>query len=180
MLFRSVGGGPGCVSARAFGSPPGPSPRCPCSVEKLAQRPNFLRRLRVVPPGRDVAAAPGPPPGDLRRGRRAAFLCVANWVERKGLRDLLDAFARLPPDAATLHLAGDDRADPRYAARLRARLARAKEPLASSRKSATTSHRRFARLIRRFRRERRQLSIDCWPNLLSTVIRRLRKITYGR
>src|SRR5206468_2596889 len=72
-----------------------------------------------------AAAAPGPPPGDLRRGRRAAFLCVANWVERKGLRDLLDAFARLPPDAATLHLAGDDRADPRYAARLRARLARA-------------------------------------------------------
>src|SRR5947209_2861858 len=52
--------------------------------------------LRVVPPGRDVAAAAGPPPGDLRRGRDAAFLCVANWVARKGLHDLLDAFARLP------------------------------------------------------------------------------------
>ncbi len=81
-------------------------------------------RLLVVPPGRDVAAAPGRVPGDLRRGSRAAFLCVANWVERKGLHSLLDAFARLPAEAATLHLAGDDRVDPRYAARLRARLAR--------------------------------------------------------
>lgn len=80
-------------------------------------------RLLVVPPGRDVAAAPGPPPGDLRRGRHAAFLCVGNWVARKGLHFLLDAFARLPADAATLHLAGDDRAEPAYAARLRARLA---------------------------------------------------------
>ena len=81
-------------------------------------------RLLVVPPGRDVAAAPGRAPGDLRRGNRAAFLCVANWVERKGLHSLLDAFARLPAGAGMLHVAGDDRADPRYAARLRARLAR--------------------------------------------------------
>jgi glycosyltransferase involved in cell wall biosynthesis len=80
-------------------------------------------RLRVVPPGRDVAASVGPPPGDLRQGRRAAFLCVANWVERKGVHSLLDAVAGLPADAGTLHLAGDERADPRYGARLRARLA---------------------------------------------------------
>jgi glycosyltransferase involved in cell wall biosynthesis len=52
-------------------------------------------------------------------------LCVGNWVERKGLHSLLDAFARLPADAATLHLAGDDHADPTYAVRIRARLARA-------------------------------------------------------
>lgn len=80
-------------------------------------------RVRIVPPGRDVAAAPGPPPGDLRRGRRAALLCVANWVRRKGIDSLLEAVARLPDDAVTLHLAGDDRAEPGYAARLRARLA---------------------------------------------------------
>src|SRR5919199_4888215 len=79
-------------------------------------------RLLVLPPGRDVAATPGRAPGDLRRGERGAFLCVANWVERKGLHSLLDAFARLPAGDVTLHLAGDDRADPRYAARLRARL----------------------------------------------------------
>jgi glycosyltransferase involved in cell wall biosynthesis len=81
-------------------------------------------RIRVVPPGRDVAAAPGPPAGDLRRGRRAALLCVANWVERKCVLETLEALARLEPDLATLHLAGDDRADARYAATVRARIAR--------------------------------------------------------
>jgi glycosyltransferase involved in cell wall biosynthesis len=79
-------------------------------------------RLRIVPPGRDVAAAVGPPPGDLRRGRRAALLCVGNWVQRKGIDSLLEALAGLPDETATLHLAGDDRAEPRYADRLRARL----------------------------------------------------------
>jgi glycosyltransferase involved in cell wall biosynthesis len=81
-------------------------------------------RLRVVPPGRDVADAVAAPLSDLRQGRPAAFLCVGNWVERKGIHSLLEAFARLPPEAATLHLAGDDRAEARYARRLRARLAR--------------------------------------------------------
>src|SRR4051812_45179783 len=72
----------------------------------------------------DLAPAPGPPPGDLRRGRQAALLCVGNWVARKGIHSLLEAVARLPDGAATLHLAGDPLADPAYAARLRARLAR--------------------------------------------------------
>ncbi|HEX5502772.1 MAG TPA: glycosyltransferase family 4 protein, partial [Thermomicrobiales bacterium] len=58
-------------------------------ADDLAARGVPRARLRVVPPGRDVAAAPGPPPGDLRRGRAAAFLCVANWVARKGLHSLL-------------------------------------------------------------------------------------------
>lgn len=80
-------------------------------------------RILVAPPGRDVAARPGKPPDDLRRGRRAAFLCVGNWVKRKGIDSLLDAFARLPQEAGTLHLVGDDRAERRYAARVRARLA---------------------------------------------------------
>ena len=87
------------------------------------------RRMRVVPPGRDVAAvASGSAARDpqakvkLRRGRAAAVLSVGNWVERKGIHSLLEAFSMLPPDLATLHLAGDDRADPRYAARLRERL----------------------------------------------------------
>jgi glycosyltransferase involved in cell wall biosynthesis len=82
-------------------------------------------RILVVPPGRDVATAPGPPAGDLRRGRRAALLCVANWVQRKGILETLEAVARLQPGTATLHLAGDDRADPLYAAMVRARLSQA-------------------------------------------------------
>ncbi|HKE99182.1 MAG TPA: glycosyltransferase family 4 protein [Actinomycetes bacterium] len=81
-------------------------------------------RVRVLPPGRDVAAAPASPPPDLRAGRRAGLLCVAGWVARKGILPLLEATARLPGDLATLHLAGDDRAETRYAARVRARLAR--------------------------------------------------------
>jgi glycosyltransferase involved in cell wall biosynthesis len=83
------------------------------------------KRIRVVPPGRDVAEAVGPPPGDLRQGRRAAFLCVGNWVERKGILHLLHAFAALDDQAATLHLVGDSLAEPRYGRRVRARLAQA-------------------------------------------------------
>jgi glycosyltransferase involved in cell wall biosynthesis len=81
-------------------------------------------RIRVVPPGRDVAEAASAPEGDLRGGRQAALLCVANWVERKGILETLEAVARLDNAAATLHLVGDDHADPAYAAAVRARLAR--------------------------------------------------------
>jgi glycosyltransferase involved in cell wall biosynthesis len=80
-------------------------------------------RIRVVPPGRDVAPPPRRPPTDLRNGRRAAFLSVANWLPRKGILELLEAFARLPAEAGTLHLAGDDAAETRYAARVWSRLA---------------------------------------------------------
>jgi glycosyltransferase involved in cell wall biosynthesis len=79
--------------------------------------------LQVIPPGRDVATAAGPPPGDLRRGRNAAILSVGNWVERKGILSLLDAFALLPAETATLHLAGDEHTEPRYGERVRRRLA---------------------------------------------------------
>jgi len=78
-------------------------------------------RIRVVPPGSDPAIPSGPPP-DLRAGRHAAVLCVANWIPRKGILDLLDAFARLPADSATLHLVGDEHVDRRYRARVLARL----------------------------------------------------------
>jgi glycosyltransferase involved in cell wall biosynthesis len=78
-------------------------------------------KIRVVAPGRDPARSILPPP-DLRAGRSAAFLCVANWIPRKGILDLLDAMSRLPHDAATLHLVGDDVADTVYGDRVRARL----------------------------------------------------------
>jgi glycosyltransferase involved in cell wall biosynthesis len=94
-------------------------------AEKLIEAGFPRSQVRVVPPGRDVAPPPGGPPPDLRKGRRAAFLTVANWLPRKGILELLEAFARLPADAGTLHLAGDDAAEPRYAARVRSRLAEA-------------------------------------------------------
>jgi glycosyltransferase involved in cell wall biosynthesis len=79
-------------------------------------------RLRVVPPGRDVALTSGPPPGDVRQGRHVALLCVGNWMERKGILSLLEAVAMLPDELATLHLAGDVNAEPEYADRVRARI----------------------------------------------------------
>jgi glycosyltransferase involved in cell wall biosynthesis len=92
--------------------------------EELAAQGYPRDRLRVVPPGRDLPAAPAAPAVDLRGGRRAGLLCVANWVERKGVLELLEAVARLPEGLATLHLAGDDHADPRYGERVRSRLSR--------------------------------------------------------
>lgn len=104
-------------------------------ANQLAARGVPRGRIRVVPPGCDVSeasphgavmsdASGEPSMDDLRRGRRAAFLCVGNWLKRKGIHCLLDAFACLPNDAATLHLVGDNQADPHYAKHLRARLAR--------------------------------------------------------
>ena len=81
------------------------------------------RRLRLVPPGRDVSPGGERATPDLRRGSRAALLCVSNWLPRKGLEHLIRAFATLPASSATLHLVGDDRADARYASRIRALLA---------------------------------------------------------
>ncbi|HEY3050332.1 MAG TPA: glycosyltransferase family 4 protein [Gaiellaceae bacterium] len=94
-------------------------------AEQLVEAGFAQSRIRVVPPGRDVAPPPSGPVEDLRNGRRSAFLTVANWLPQKGILELLEAFARLPDDAATLHLAGDESADARYAARVRSRLTEA-------------------------------------------------------
>jgi glycosyltransferase involved in cell wall biosynthesis len=78
-------------------------------------------RIRVVPPGCD----PSPKTGEareLRAGRRAAFLSIGNWMARKDTLSLLEAFARLEPDLATLHMVGRDDVEPRYGRRVRARL----------------------------------------------------------
>ena len=79
-------------------------------------------RIVVVPPGCDVPVASGPLL-DLRRGRPASVLCVANWTPLKGILELVDAFATLPEGAATLWLVGAVDADPRYAERVRRRVA---------------------------------------------------------
>src|SRR5205814_312763 len=81
--------------------------------------------LRVVPPGRDVALAPEGPTEDLRGACGVAFLCVGNWIARKGILPLLDAFAHLPPETGILHLVGDQYKDPSYAARIIARMGEA-------------------------------------------------------
>lgn len=94
-------------------------------AEDLRRQGQPAQQIVVVPPGRDVADAVGPAPDNLRQGRRAAFLSVGNWVERKGTLSLLDALATLDASAATLHLVGDTRAEPSYGDRVEQRLAQA-------------------------------------------------------
>ena len=75
----------------------------------------------VVEPGCDLPASP--PRLAMRAGRRAALLSVANWYPNKGVLQLLEAFAALPVEMATLHLAGRVDVDPVYSGHVSARLA---------------------------------------------------------
>ena len=79
--------------------------------------------VAVLPPGRDVAV-PAQHAGDLSATQGVALLCVGNWVARKGITELLDAVAALPPGLATLHLVGRTDVDRPYTARVRERLGR--------------------------------------------------------
>jgi glycosyltransferase involved in cell wall biosynthesis len=78
-------------------------------------------RIVVVPPGCDVPDVGGPPL-DLRKGRGVSLLCVANWTQLKGILELVEAFAALPTDAATLWLVGATDAYPSYGLRVRRRI----------------------------------------------------------
>jgi glycosyltransferase involved in cell wall biosynthesis len=91
--------------------------------ELVAEHRVPAERIVVVPPGSDVARAPTGDLPDLRRGRAVAFLSVGNWMARKGTLELLEAFAGVNPELALLHLVGRDDVEPRYTARVRARLA---------------------------------------------------------
>jgi glycosyltransferase involved in cell wall biosynthesis len=77
--------------------------------------------VQVLTPGRDPVALGAT--AELRRGRRAAILCVANWLPAKGIAELVDAFATLPDELATLHLVGEP-VNASYARRIRQRVAR--------------------------------------------------------
>jgi glycosyltransferase involved in cell wall biosynthesis len=80
--------------------------------------------ITVVAPGRDAPdqRSDNDAP-DLRRGSKIAFLCVGNWVARKGIVELLEAWAALPPGLGRLHLVGDDSVDPSYSRVVRRRAA---------------------------------------------------------
>jgi glycosyltransferase involved in cell wall biosynthesis len=89
--------------------------------ELVAEHRLPAERVVVVAPGSDVAPPPAELP-DLRRGRPVAFLSIGNWMARKGTLELLEAFAGVDRDLALLHLVGRDDVEPRYSARVRARL----------------------------------------------------------
>jgi glycosyltransferase involved in cell wall biosynthesis len=88
-------------------------------AEELAAAGVADARIRIVQPGRELVAPPASGLPELRRGRRMALLCAANWLPRKGLVPLLGAVARLPEGLVTVHLAGDERADRGHRRRVR-------------------------------------------------------------
>jgi glycosyltransferase involved in cell wall biosynthesis len=94
--------------------------RCDTVIVASALLADWLDKAIVVPPGRD--RKPGAKISDLRQGARAAALCVANWLPNKGILELLDATATLPPGTLRLHLAGDERTDTQYGQRILRRL----------------------------------------------------------
>jgi glycosyltransferase involved in cell wall biosynthesis len=75
-------------------------------------------RIRVVPPGFDRL----PPDGaSVRvRGDRVRALCVGQWIPRKGILDLVRAWALHEHPGASLELVGETDADPAYAVSVRA------------------------------------------------------------
>src|SRR4051812_21641052 len=138
MLHQPLGGMEGQALARAFRVPFDRHAYRACEVlmvasdwlaEQLAAAGIARERLRVVPPGKDLdaghearIAVDAPRPAELRAGRLMAALCVANWLPRKGVIELLEGVARLPDDVVTLHLVGDTLTPGPYARRVRQRL----------------------------------------------------------
>ena len=80
-------------------------------------------RIRVVPPGYDrLPERDGAEPASCDGTVRA--LCVAQWIPRKGILDLVRAWKLHERPGASLELVGEtDAADPTYAASVRALIA---------------------------------------------------------
>jgi glycosyltransferase involved in cell wall biosynthesis len=93
-------------------------------LEAFASAGYSRQQLKLIPPGRDpLEGIDSSDPIDLP-GPGARLLCVANWVPRKGIVELLEALSRTPPGAATLHLVGRTDLDSRYAKRVWRRIGR--------------------------------------------------------
>ena len=74
-------------------------------------------RIHVVPPGFDsVSVGSGP---RATGGGPVRALCVAQWIPRKGILTLVEAWALGERKGAVLELIGETDADPGYAARVR-------------------------------------------------------------
>ena len=85
-------------------------------------------RIRVVSPGYDRLPVPGSArtvAGSSTASRRSA-LCVAQWIPRKGILSLVQAWARRPRPGALLELIGETGADPVYAEQVRRAIAQAR------------------------------------------------------
>jgi glycosyltransferase involved in cell wall biosynthesis len=81
-----------------------------------------VERIRVVPPGFD-RLPPGSGATSPARDGTVRALCVAQWIARKGILDLVRAWALHERPGASLELVGETDADPAYAASVRAAIA---------------------------------------------------------
>jgi glycosyltransferase involved in cell wall biosynthesis len=77
-----------------------------------------VERIRVVPPGFDGVTAHGLSRGSSGGTLRA--LCVAQWIPRKRILTLVEAWTLHERPGAVLELVGETDADPDYSARVRA------------------------------------------------------------
>jgi glycosyltransferase involved in cell wall biosynthesis len=74
-------------------------------------------RIHVVPPGFD--GIPGGDGSHVARGGPVRALCVAQWIERKGILTLVEAWMLRERKDAMLELIGETDADPDYARLIR-------------------------------------------------------------
>ncbi len=95
----------------------------PHGASILEERGVPTARIRVVPPGFDRlpkgygTGLPG------RNDETVRALCVAQWIPRKGILDLVRAWTLHERSGAVLELVGETDADPVYAASVRAAIA---------------------------------------------------------
>ncbi|MFL5991983.1 MAG: glycosyltransferase, partial [Rubrobacteraceae bacterium] len=95
----------------------------PHGASILEERGVPAARIRVVPPGFDRL-----PKGDGtelpgRNDETVRALCVAQWIPRKGILDLVRAWTLHERSGSVLELVGETDADPVYAASVRAAIA---------------------------------------------------------
>ncbi len=84
----------------------------------LRDRGVSLRRIHIVPPGFDgIPVGHGSPD---HRGGPVRALCVAQWIPRKGILTLVEAWTLQERRGAVLELIGETNVDPDYTARVRA------------------------------------------------------------
>jgi glycosyltransferase involved in cell wall biosynthesis len=82
-------------------------------------------RIRVVPPGHD--RLPSAPEAERATGGVLRVLCVAQWIPRKGILDLVRAWTLRERPGATLELVGETDADPGYARTVRSLISASSE-----------------------------------------------------
>jgi glycosyltransferase involved in cell wall biosynthesis len=90
----------------------------------LQERRVPAERIHVVPPGFDrFSSANADAESGARDGTSVRALCVAQWIPRKGVLDLVRAWTARERTGAMLELIGEADTDPAYAASVRAAIA---------------------------------------------------------